>query len=42
MNLYSLAASTIMRVTYGIEIMESNDIYIEAAERAGRGGAKEE
>ena len=23
-----------MRVTYGIEVMESDDIYIEAAERA--------
>ena len=30
----SLAASTIMRVTYGIEIKETNDIYIDAAERA--------
>jgi len=30
----SLAASTIMRVTYGIEVKETNDIYITAAEKA--------
>ena len=30
----SLAASTIMRIVYGIEIKESNDIYISVAERA--------
>ena len=30
----SMAASTIMRVTYGIEVQERNDIYISAAERA--------
>ena len=33
--IYSLTASTIMRITYGIEVSQSNDEYIKMAEKAG-------
>lgn len=34
MTFYSLAASTILGIAYGIDVQEENDPYVDAAERA--------